>query len=67
MSNYFLQIEKKNMYSIYEMKTMLSDKPVDRQDLALYMRLVFAYISATDESQAVILLNDLKRLEAKYT
>ena len=55
------------MYSIYEMKTMLSDKPVDRQDLALYMRLIFAYISATDESQAVILLNDLKRLEAKYT
>jgi len=54
------------MYSIYEMKQMLSDKPVDREDLALYMHLIFAYINATDESQAVILLNDLKRLEAKY-
>lgn len=54
------------MYSVYEMKKMLSDKPVERTDFALYMRLIFAYIDASDESQAIILLNNLKRLEAKY-
>lgn len=54
------------MYSVYEMKKMLSDKPVDRIDFALYMRLIFAYIDASDESQALLLLNSLKRLEAKY-
>ena len=54
------------MFSVYEMKKMLSDKPVERTDFALYMRLIFAYIDASDESQAIILLNNLKRLEAKY-
>ena len=54
------------MFSVYEIKTMLSDKPVDREDFALYMRLISAYINATDDSQALLLMKYLKRLEAKY-